>query len=352
VITLVIISKIIDIVVNKLARPAVILTRRNEVSERNVTINIPIEPHDYTVPSLPVSAVHSNASNSGDSSSTDDIVPFNLDARVIGTHTMPDSVSAGHRMCAAICEEMLAGRQVYHNYRHPQVVNPDTGRSLEFDIFYPDDMFGVEFQGSQHYHANSHFGGSVDSQAARDHIKAVIARDFRIRLVTIPYTYRPETVRTILRRVLRHVNHVPRLVPLPEPRSALEPITLPSYKEDPSVPTPVPAPVLPRPATQQSVFRSRQAPTLVPIPTSLHAPTHLSAPTPVPMPTSVPTDVAESVEMHYRTWLDHRPEPEPHPEQRHQPEQRSPSPQQPRHRSRSPPPGRPNNIAALSSLFR
>ena len=114
------------------------------------------------------------------------------------TTTLPDSASRGEQMCAKVCRELFGDDLVYYQYRDPIFANCDTGRALEFDIFYPNIRFAVEFEGRQHYENVAYFGGRQASQAARDHNKRVMAQRQGITLVSIPYTFSEEQCRNRL----------------------------------------------------------------------------------------------------------------------------------------------------------
>lgn len=78
--------------------------------------------------------------------------------------------------------------------RLPQIVNPETGRRLEFDSYYPPWKLAVEYNGAQHYSFPNHYHpdtpagrAAFQAQLRRDQHKLKAARENGIRLIRIPY---------------------------------------------------------------------------------------------------------------------------------------------------------------------
>ncbi len=67
---------------------------------------------------------------------------------------------------------------------------PDWLEGLELDIFIPARMLGIEYQGQQHFHSVSVWGGdtALKSQQQRDARKAELCAGHGVRLITVDYT--------------------------------------------------------------------------------------------------------------------------------------------------------------------
>lgn len=55
----------------------------------------------------------------------------------------------------------------FPNVRHPDIINPDTGCSLELDCYSAPLQIAFEYQGAQHYEASEFFGGEKGFQEMR-----------------------------------------------------------------------------------------------------------------------------------------------------------------------------------------
>lgn len=74
------------------------------------------------------------------------------------------------------------------NSRYPIFRNPKTGRMLEIDVAVPSLMFGLEYQGQQHYRPC--YGVTeeqVQQQQARDKIKVDLCKQYGWDLMVVPY---------------------------------------------------------------------------------------------------------------------------------------------------------------------
>lgn len=78
--------------------------------------------------------------------------------------------------------------------RLPCIINPETGRRLEFDAYYEPWKLAMEYNGIQHYefpnrfHANTPIGrATFQSQLRRDQYKLQAARSNGIHVISIPY---------------------------------------------------------------------------------------------------------------------------------------------------------------------
>jgi len=59
-------------------------------------------------------------------------------------------ISYGEHLCRRLLERWFVDENVLYNYRPIWLENPETGRNLELDIYYPNLKLAVEFNGSQH----------------------------------------------------------------------------------------------------------------------------------------------------------------------------------------------------------
>lgn len=60
-------------------------------------------------------------------------------------------ISYGEKLCRRLLSMWFPSKVVLYNYRPDWLRNPNTGRNLELDIYYPDLGLAVEFQGFQHH---------------------------------------------------------------------------------------------------------------------------------------------------------------------------------------------------------
>jgi hypothetical protein len=119
--------------------------------------------------------------------------------------TLPSGASMGERAVAAALEEAVPGARVLYNYRDRRIVNPVTGRAIEYDAFLPAFRVLVEYNGKQHYEDSGRFGPK-EGQAARDGIKRAAAYDCGLALVTVPHTVTdPAEIRTRILEAVRAV---------------------------------------------------------------------------------------------------------------------------------------------------
>jgi hypothetical protein len=112
--------------------------------------------------------------------------------------------SKGEERMAVALEEIVSGfgadvSYLKYNYRPSFLINPETGRRLEYDAYYYRDgmpfPLAFEFQGIQHYTYPNKFNPSgdegrkaFDSQLRRDKYKLDISTEKGILLIRIPYT--------------------------------------------------------------------------------------------------------------------------------------------------------------------
>jgi len=86
--------------------------------------------------------------------------------------------------------------KIQRNVRLPTIINPETGRRLEFDIYYENgnDKIAVEVDGRQHtdfpnsFHPDTPVGKKAfEAQKRRDLYKEQAAEDNNICLIRVPY---------------------------------------------------------------------------------------------------------------------------------------------------------------------
>ncbi|AAS18113.1 unknown [Singapore grouper iridovirus] len=94
----------------------------------------------------------------------------------------------------AACREAafkLTGRK-FIKVRPRELMNPETGKTLELDCYCPELKLAIEYQGKQHYEYVPifHRSGRSDlkSQHARDCAKRLLCHKAGIRLIEVPYT--------------------------------------------------------------------------------------------------------------------------------------------------------------------
>lgn len=88
-------------------------------------------------------------------------------------------------------------RNISYNVRPDWLINPETGRRLELDMYYSDSGMdiAVEYNGIQHivypnyFHPNTEDGRSkFEAQQRRDQYKRYLCRQNNICLINVPYT--------------------------------------------------------------------------------------------------------------------------------------------------------------------
>lgn len=80
---------------------------------------------------------------------------------------------------------------IEYNVRLKEITNPETGRPLEFDAFYPPWKLALEYNGRQHYYFTPHFHKNEDeflAQMRRDVYKRELSKKYGICLIEVPYT--------------------------------------------------------------------------------------------------------------------------------------------------------------------
>lgn len=104
--------------------------------------------------------------------------------------------SRGERLCKEILEEHLKRKikpfnPTKENFRPSWLINPDTGRPLELDMYDHADRIALEYQGKQHYHIDGKFiktQEQLDYQQKKDKVKVDICKEKGVKLIVVPYT--------------------------------------------------------------------------------------------------------------------------------------------------------------------
>lgn len=65
--------------------------------------------------------------------------------------------------------------EILEDYKHGDLINPNTNFPLELDYFLPELQLAFEYQGSQHYKESSLFG-SLQERQNRDLIKSDLCK--------------------------------------------------------------------------------------------------------------------------------------------------------------------------------
>jgi hypothetical protein len=101
--------------------------------------------------------------------------------------------SIGEQLTCGIMEELL-GRRVERNIRLPHMINPRTGRRLEYDCYDPVDGIAAEYNGKQHYvyDKNSPFNQNqeqFEDLVYRDQLKWELSNleEYKTYLIVVPY---------------------------------------------------------------------------------------------------------------------------------------------------------------------
>ena len=114
-------------------------------------------------------------------------------------------LSKGEKMCRTICSDIFPSLTPEHNYRDNKILeNPNTKRSLEFDIYYPSIRLAVEFNGKQHYESSELYGAKHKSQIEKDDIKARLCVENKIVLITVPHIMNYARAKAFIMQSLRN----------------------------------------------------------------------------------------------------------------------------------------------------
>jgi hypothetical protein len=89
-------------------------------------------------------------------------------------------------MLQDMLHHVLDNSQIEMEAVHPLLHYPETGRTMELDIYFPSIKLALEYQGEQHFHWTFQ-GGNPTHQQVRDHWKMDACNRENITLITIPF---------------------------------------------------------------------------------------------------------------------------------------------------------------------
>jgi hypothetical protein len=122
----------------------------------------------------------------------------------------------GCTVCAGYRSEQIAHDILIELGHQPRkcrpkwLLNPETGRSLELDIYIPEFKMAIEIQGAQHFRPLKFFGGesAFIEQQKRDNLKRKLCAENNVCL--IEYDLRQgrdhHTIKQFLQRVMRNLD--------------------------------------------------------------------------------------------------------------------------------------------------
>lgn len=118
-----------------------------------------------------------------------------------------EQIYVGQERTRKIFEEVFGVS--FKSIRPDWLKNPKTGRNLELDGYNEDLNIAFEYQGNQHFHANTQFQDEHYAQAERDGVKKEICNHLGINLVEIkqPTSYNQEKfINQILEQMKKQIN--------------------------------------------------------------------------------------------------------------------------------------------------
>jgi hypothetical protein len=132
--------------------------------------------------------------------------------------------------------EVLPGREVMEEFRHPQLLLEQTGSlRAELDVFVPELRLGLEFHGQQHFEdlAPASFS-PLELYQTRDREKRELCRKHNITLVEVPYWWdlTASSLRVSLREAALLQGNLPLLEALDESAEASPSKTQPAVDVD------------------------------------------------------------------------------------------------------------------------
>lgn len=86
-------------------------------------------------------------------------------------------LSFGEKLLRGFVNKCFPNQTKIYNYRGVGIINPDTNKPLEIDIYYPNLKLGFEFNGRQHR--------TDEAQRERDKFKRKEAKKLGILLITV-----------------------------------------------------------------------------------------------------------------------------------------------------------------------
>lgn len=90
--------------------------------------------------------------------------------------------------CLSFLQSYFPNEKWEIKYKHPDIRNPSTGRSLELDLYCINLKLAIEYNGPQHYipHFYNGNGGKLPAQMDRDFTKSKKCEELGITLIDIP----------------------------------------------------------------------------------------------------------------------------------------------------------------------
>lgn len=105
------------------------------------------------------------------------------------------SISRGERLCKEAAEKIF--KVPFQKVRPRFLINPNTGRAMEIDVYNEDLRIGIEYNGKQHYYFTPYFhenNSKFEEQVQRDKLKRKLCVNHGISLIIVPYTIRFENI--------------------------------------------------------------------------------------------------------------------------------------------------------------
>jgi hypothetical protein len=112
------------------------------------------------------------------------------------------------RMCKEIMENLFPGH-IFEKIRHPKLINPDTNRRLELDLYNAELQLAVEYNGPQHYYWMNFYHKTKDDfekQKTRDAIKEGYCDILGITIIEIPNLSKYEDIKDFIIKTLESRN--------------------------------------------------------------------------------------------------------------------------------------------------
>jgi hypothetical protein len=118
-----------------------------------------------------------------------------------------EKIYVGQERTRKIFEELFSCS--FKTIRPDWLKSPKTGRNLELDGYNEQINIAFEYQGNQHYNANTQFQDEYYAQAERDSIKKDICEKNKVKLIEIkqPTTYNQDKfINQVLSQIKRQIN--------------------------------------------------------------------------------------------------------------------------------------------------
>jgi hypothetical protein len=130
------------------------------------------------------------------------------------------------KFCKQILENLFPGNK-FIKIRHPHFKNPETGRSLELDLYCKELKLACEYNGPQHYKFMEFYHKIEDNfekQKTRDLIKEGFCDIFEIELITVPNIQKYENIKEFITKTLdsRYIKYNYENMPKEEPSNSIK----------------------------------------------------------------------------------------------------------------------------------